>query len=112
MKLIDKHRFFTKFLKLQIGICTNFVLCNNIDFKAVQDITDKLNNFFASIGRSVSKFFRSADEMTQNIPSITNSILFREVSPCHIERIISSLNTKTCHISSYPAKGLKCIQHC
>ena len=57
------------------------------------------------------EILQSTDKLPQNVQSISNSILFREVSPSHIENIISSLKKKTCHIMSYPAEVLKFLRH-
>ena len=87
------------------------LISNGIEYRENQDISDKLNNFFASIGRDISDSFQSTDELPQDFQSISNSIIFREVTPSHIESIISNLKNKACHISSYPARALKCIRH-
>ena len=87
------------------------LMCNDIEYKAEQDTSNKLNQLFVRIGRDISNSIHSTDEMPRNIQSILNSTLFRRVSPKHIESIISKLNDKSCHISSYPTKAFKCVRH-
>ena len=68
-------------------------------------------NYFATTGRDIFNFFHSTEELPQDMQSIAYSILFGKVSPIHIESVISSWKNKACHISSYPAKTLKCVRH-
>ena len=91
--------------------CIKSLICNGIENKENQDISDKLNHFFASIGRDTSKYFQSTGDLPKSSQSISNYILLREVSPSHIESIISNLKNKACHTSSYPARAIKCIRH-
>ena len=70
------------------------LICNGIEYKANQDIFGKLNHLFASIRQDISNYFKSTGELPQDFQTISNSILFREVSPSHIESIISRMKNK------------------
>ena len=43
------------------------LICNDIEYKAKQDIFCKLNQFIASTGREISNSFHSTDELPRNI---------------------------------------------
>ena len=104
-KIINPHKSSPNVNFIKSLIINNKLLENPVE------IADDFNEYFCDIGKSISNSFNNSPvSSTEVLNSPMNSFFFRKPTTTDVSKAISSLKNKSCHISMYPVRILKCLQ--
>mgnify|MGYP001950330936 CR=1 FL=1 len=93
----------------------NKIIINNETYENPKDISNKFNNYFTNIGKTVADSVESHDfndhKNYLNHLNQQNSFFFRPILPTEISTIIKSLKNKSNNINKTPMKLFKVISN-
>ena len=75
------------------------------------DISNIMNNHFASIGRKIAESFQTSNHTDVSETVLNRSFFFKPVSSNDMSKAILELKNKSCNINIIPNRVLKHIEH-